>query len=107
MRRARRYPPFADIFTITVSGVEEGAVLRGAMGVRETLRRLFAGQNAEILGPAPAPVLKVNNQFRYRMLLTGKNDRNARDRISWLLRDFAGNKANRGLHIFADCNAAD
>ncbi len=107
MRRLRGCPPFADIFTITVSGVEEGAVLRGAMGVRETLRRLFAGQNAEILGPAPAPVLKVNNQFRYRMLLTGKNDRNARDRISWLLRDFAGNKANRGLHIFADCNAAD
>ena len=110
MRQMRRCPPFADIFTITVSGVEEGSVFRGAMGVRDVLRRLFSQRGTdrpEILGPAPPPVLKINNQYRYRVLLTGKNDKDTRERISWLLRDFAGNRANRGLHIFADCNAAD
>ena len=30
MRRLRRYPPFADLFTVTVSGTEEGRVLRAA-----------------------------------------------------------------------------
>ena len=38
MRRLRRYPPFADLFTVTVSGTEEGRVLRAAVSVRETLR---------------------------------------------------------------------
>lgn len=105
MRRLRRLPPFADLFTLTISGVEEGAVLRAAIGVRDVLRRRF-GDN-EVLGPAPAPVLKVNNRYRYRVLLVGKNNKETREEIGGLLRAFAGNGANRGFNIFAECNAAD
>lgn len=105
MRQLRRLPPFADLFTLTVSGAEEGAVLRAAMGVRDALRRRFGDR--EVLGPAPAPVLKVNNRYRYRLLLAGRNDKQTREAIARLLRSFAGNSANRGFNIFAECNAAD
>ena len=105
MRRLRRCPPFADLFVFTVSGTEEGSVLRAAAGARERLRQVFPGE--EVLGPAPAPVLKLNNRFRYRLLLVGKNDKATRDRISWLLKEFANNRANRGLNIFVDCNPMD
>ncbi|MCI9643258.1 MAG: primosomal protein N' [Oscillibacter sp.] len=105
MRRLRRLPPFADLFTITVSGAEEGAVLRAAIAVRDTLRLRFG--DSEVLGPAPAPVLKVNNRYRYRCLLTGKNDKETREEIGGLMRAFAGNGANRGFNIFAECNAAE
>ena len=104
VRRLRRLPPFADLFTITISGVEEGAVLRAAIGVRDVLRQ---SGNEEVLGPAPAPILKVNNRYRYRILLVGKNDKGTRERIGGLLRSFAGNSANRGFNIFAECNAAE
>lgn len=112
MRRLRRYPPFADLFTFTVSGTEEGAVLRAAAGVRETLRRVCAApelaeSQPEVLGPAPAPVLKLNNRYRYRCLLVGRNDRATRDRVSWLLKEFANDRANRGLNIFVDCNTLE
>ena len=108
MRRMRRYPPFADLFTITVSGTEEGTVLRAAAEVRERLRSLFAQDTAvEVLGPAPAPVVKLNNRFRYRCVLVGKNDKSTREKISWLLKDFANDRANRGLNIFADCNTLE
>lgn len=105
MRQLRRLPPFADLFTLTLSGVEEGTVLRAAIGVRDALRRRFG--DGEVLGPAPAPVLKVNNRYRYRVLLVGKNDKETREEISGLLRAFSGNSANRGVNIFAECNAAD
>ena len=105
MRQLRRLPPFADLFTLTISGVEEGAVLRAAIGVRDILRRRFG--DSEVLGPAPAPVLKVNNRYRYRVLLVGKNNKETREEIGGLLRAFAGNGANRGFNIFAECNAAD
>ncbi len=105
LRRLRRLPPFADLFTLTISGAEEGAVLRAAIGVRDALRSRF-GSN-EVLGPAPAPVLKVNNRYRYRCLLIGQNDRETREEIGGLLRAFAGNSANRGFNIFAECNAAE
>ena len=112
LRQLRRYPPFADLFTFTVSGTEEGAVLRAAAGVRETLRRLCADpelreSQPEVLGPAPAPVLKLNNRYRYRCLLVGKNDRPTRERVSRLLKEFANDRANRGLNIFVDCNTLE
>lgn len=105
MRRLRRLPPFADLFTLTVSGPEEGAVFRAAIGVRDALRRRFG--DSEVLGPAPAPVLKVNNRYRYRILLVGKNNKETREEIGGLLRAFAGNGANRGFNLFAECNAAE
>ncbi|BAK99523.1 primosomal protein n' [Oscillibacter valericigenes Sjm18-20] len=112
LRRIRRYPPFADLFTFTVSGGDEGAVLRAAASLRDELRELMAdelvcGTEPEILGPAPAPVLKVNNRFRYRVFLSGKNDKPTRDRVAWLLRQFGKRRENRGLNLFADCNAMD
>ena len=112
MRRLRRYPPFADLFTVTVSGTEEGRVLRAAVSVRETLRRLcrrpeLAAGEPEVLGPAPAPVVKVNNRFRYRCTLVGKNDKATREMLAWLQKDFAKDSANRGMNLFVDHNAAD
>ena len=110
VRRARRYPPFADLFTFTVSGTEEGNVLRAAATVRETLRRIcqpLSSAEIEVLGPAPAPVLKVNNRYRYRVTLVGKNEKALRERISWLLKEFANDRANRGLNIFVDCNTLE
>ena len=112
MRRLRRYPPFADLFTVTVSGTEEGWVLRAAVSVRETLRQLcrrpeLAAGEPEVLGPAPAPVVKVNNRFRYRCTLVGKNDKATREMLAWLQKDFAKDSANRGMNLFVDHNAAD
>lgn len=104
IRELRRLPPFADLFTITVSGPDEGAVLRAAAGVRDALRNRRCG---EVLGPAPAPVLKINNRYRYRILLVGRNDKHTREEIGRLLRAFSGDSANRGFNIFADCNAAE
>ena len=32
----------------------------------------------QVLGPAPAPVVKVNNRYRYRLTVVGQNERTAR-----------------------------
>ena len=53
---------------------------------------------------AAAPVLKVNNRYRYRILLIGRNNRQTREQVSWLLKRFAGDRANRGTNLFVDCN---
>ncbi|WP_409968764.1 primosomal protein N' [Bengtsoniella intestinalis] len=107
LRQLRRSPPFADIFTFTVSGGEEGAVLKGACTVRDTLKQVLShpeleGIAPQVLGPAPAPILKVNNRYRYRVTLVAKNVTPIRQRISWLLREFPS--THRGLNLFVDCN---
>ena len=112
MRRIRRYPPFADIFTLTVSGTEEGAVLRAAARLRDGMRMGLAypssaNMGVEVLGPAPAPVLKMNNRFRYRVLWVGKNDHQTRELLGYYLKAFYNQKENRSLNLFIDCNALD
>ena len=110
MRRARRYPPFADIFTLTISGQNEGAVLRAAVQLREGMRQALsypslANLQTELLGPAPAPVLKVNNRYRYRLFWVGRNDHATREIIAYYVRAFHQKKENRGMNLFVDCNA--
>ena len=105
LRQLRRCPPFADWFLFTLSGAEEGCVLRAAAAVREALRRLWSGDpETEVLGPAPAPVLKVNNRYRYRCQLVRRNDRTTRERVDSVLRWFAGERQFRGVNLFVDCN---
>ena len=111
MRKVRRCPPFADIFTVTVSGTEEEAVLQGACALRRALllaaKTQKEGEPPEVLGPAPAPVLKVNNRFRYRIIWIGRNDHDTRALLSERIQAFARWKGSRGLTVFIDCNGAD
>jgi len=112
IRRAHRYPPFADIFTLTISGMEEGAVLRAATELKRAMGsaigHLVSGHmDVELLGPAPAPVLKVNNRYRYRIFWVGRNDHATREIMSHYIRAFHQKKENRGMNLFVDCNGAD
>ena len=103
MRRLRGYPPFADVVVLTASGLGEGAVLRCCVRLRQALEAEL-GRSGEwkILGPAPAAVAKVNNRYRYRLTLTGKNDKNSRALIAYLLRAAHQDKENRGVSVYAD-----
>ena len=42
-----------------------------------------------------------------RCLLVGKNDKPTREAVSWLLKWFAGDRANRGMNLFVDCNSME
>ena len=109
LRRIRREPPFADEVILTVTGTEEEAVRRACVQVRDSLR-LAAGEapydemELEILGPAPAGVVKVNNRFRYRITVVGKCSAPVRRLLAAYMKEFAKRKENRTLHIFAECN---
>ena len=110
LRRLRRYPPFADLFTLTVSGSEEVRVIAAVRALCDALRLASAKEplralEPEVLGPAGAPVVKVNDRYRYRVYLCGRSDSVLRRTVSEYLLAFSARKENRGLDIFADCNA--
>ena len=103
-------PPFSDQFFLTVSGREEAQVRRASSQLRDGLVSAAKAGNYEILdilGPAPAPVVKVNNRYRYRVLLTGKNDKTIRGLIAAFMREFAAKSENRGMNLYTDCNLAE
>ena len=109
LRRIRREPPFADEMVLTVTGPEEDAVRRACTQVRDSLRKTvlqppYAEMDLDILGPAPASVVKVKNRFRYRITVVGKCSAEGRRLLAAYMKEFAQRKENRTLHIFAECN---
>ena len=112
LRRLRRDPPFADQFIITVSGGEEDDVRRAVGLLRSGLAAAvkkppYDDMGLELIGPAPAPVVRINGSYRYRLLLLGENNAQVRGLLSSFMRAFAQRAENRRLHIRVDCDLMD
>ena len=110
LRRLRGCPPFRDLVVLTASGLEESAVLRTCVRLRRTLESWLSrpgSPEVQLLGPAPAAVAKVNDRYRYRLTLSGKNERSLRTLVAYLLRCAQSDKQNRGVSVSADVNPGD
>ena len=112
LRRLRRDPPFSDQFTVTVTGQEEDAVRQAIALLTRSLRQAaqqppYSAMELQVLGPAPASVVKVNGSYRYRTMVLGRNDRQLRQLLAAFMREFAQRGENRRLHIYTDCNLMD
>ena len=112
LRKMQNVPPFGDLLTITFTGQEETAVLRGAAKFRDSLLNClkdpaFTGTPCTVLGPAPCPVPKINYNFRYRLTVRGTLNKPLRALTAHLLRQFSQDKLNRGVSAFADVNGFD
>ena len=109
LRQVQNDPPFGDLATVTFIGEEETAVLRGAAKFRDSLiaclkEPAYKDEICTVLGPAPCAVPKINYNFRYRLTLRCRMDRNLRLLLAHLLRQFSQDKLNRKVSAFVDVN---
>ena len=112
LRKMQQLPPFGDLVSITFTGQEETAVLRGAAKFRDSLNACLKQPGYEkevctVLGPAPCAVPKINYNFRYRLTLRCRMSKELRALVSHLMRQFSQDKLNRGVSVFADVNGFD
>ena len=89
------------------SGMTEQQVCACAAWFRswleQSLQRREKGDGITVLGPAPAPVARVNNRYYYRLTVLSRGQ-NLGDLLRDLLRAFAKEKKTRGVSVFADRN---
>lgn len=105
LRRLQYCPPFADVVMLTASALDESLVLRCCNYIRDLLRdKLSHRKDIRLLGPAPLPVVRVNNRFRYRLSIHGVFDKELRTLISGVLIHCNTVKEFRGISVFADLN---
>lgn len=60
-----RYPPFVRLVYIGVIGRDRSATLETAKRYGELLRE----NGVDVLGPAPYPIARVNDEWRFRLAL--------------------------------------
>lgn len=67
-RKALRYPPFSRLARVLVTGNRERTVKNLIHAAARAVQTSGAAQVA-LLGPVPAPLVRIKNDFRYTLLL--------------------------------------
>jgi primosomal protein N' (replication factor Y) len=70
-RRDARYPPFYRLLLVRLDAADVGLLQREAERLTQLARR-SVGDEAEVMGPSPAPIERVRNRFRYRLIVRSK-----------------------------------
>ena len=65
-RAALNYPPYGRLILLRLSSIDAEVVERTALQIADRLR---SSTSYEILGPAPASILRVANRYRWQILL--------------------------------------
>lgn len=108
LRRLQALPPFTELLCITMSGREESLVLGCAAKARDELLDATRSESGvRVLGPAPLSVLRVNNNYRYRVTLCAPPGRGLRRFVADIVARYSSDKQFRGVSVYADTNPSD
>jgi primosomal protein N' (replication factor Y) len=99
LRRELRYPPFSELIYLGVIGRNHGDVVGAAERYVALLQHLV---DAEVLGPAPYPIARVNDEWRYRIAVKARDGGAARREIREHLQPLARSDRSTRLAVNVD-----
>lgn len=84
-RKLLTYPPYCDICVVSSQSVSRENANNAINGIFSKIKEMLNGEYSDvkliILGPAPSGVAKVNNRYRYRMIIKCKNNKKFRSML--------------------------
>ncbi len=98
VREKLNYPPFCDIIVSIISGADEELVKKEASKLFDILHTKF---NAFL--PVPAPISKINNEYRWRILIKENLDSDKLKDFHSLVSEFYKVKSN-DVKVSVDVN---
>ena len=111
LRKALLYPPFASLCLICFVSENAKRVADAARAFTQRMTALLKTEYPDIplraLGPSPASVFKVSNQYRYKLILKCRNDSRFRTMLSRMLIDFSSGRAFHDVTVYADMEPLD
>ena len=110
LRKQLRFPPFCDIALMTLSSNDEKELMKASGILSKNFETLAKGEYSDLplmtFGPFEAPVYKVDNKYRMRMVVKCKLNKRSRAMFSSLLSDFSRSGA-KGLNLSIDFNPSN
>lgn len=76
LREQLKYPPFCDIILINFSGLKEAEIKNISNWVYRYLKSNL-GEEFKIFMPMPAPINKIQNKIRFRIIIKGNMNEKA------------------------------
>lgn len=93
IRKCLKYPPFYYLCHIRISGKNMDYISLEAGKIKRALERNLV--NVSILGPTPATIFRVNNIYRYGIILKYKSEDNLKLILEKILEHYKGNNKVR------------
>ena len=111
MRRLMIYPPYCDLISVTFVGTDENTVARASKSFFDCIIQYnneeYKDLKFVVLGPIPSKIAKINNNYRYKILLKCKNSTKIRNMITKILKNMSKIKEYKDVSIVADINPYD
>lgn len=102
-RQNHNYPPYVALASLMVHGTELTRVRNDANELKKELDRANKERSVRILGPAPAPLARLKNEYRIQLLLKCRNRKELRRVIDQALHALGERKVNlRGINVEID-----
>ena len=107
VRQALVFPPFCDIAVFSI-GADEETELRTfseefSFALSEKRKTTYRDVPMLVFGPFEAPVFKIKNKFRMRIVIKFKNNKHSRALFEELIREY-GKKASGKITLSVDIN---
>ena len=94
-RQMMDYPPFCAMVCVMATGEVEERVQEMVAAVKEKLEQ---GAGLEVLGPSPARLRKIQNQYRWQVFAKGKDEEALRSQVKEVLKELQG-RFGGGVHL--------
>jgi primosomal protein N' (replication factor Y) (superfamily II helicase) len=82
LRRELEYPPFARMAMVRIEGAEPRLVARVAAAAAAALGRAASPERLRVLGPAPAPIERIKQRYRWQVMIKSKELRPMRSALA-------------------------
>ena len=103
-RSLMTFPPYCDIcavYTQSISRADAERTIKEIFGkIREMIDNSYTDVKVIILGPTPSGIARVNNKYRFRMIIKCKNNKRFRE----LLKNAINIKLVRDVTVSVDIN---
>ncbi len=88
LREQLKYPPFCDIILIGFNSLSEKEIIDASTKIYNYLKTNLNGQEFNVLKPMPSPIDKIQNRYRWRIIIKGNMTEAANNVLNTCLRKF-------------------
>lgn len=111
LRKLLTYPPFCDIYSVSFTSEDEN---KSALCAKEFFdifvelnKTEYKNEKFIVLGPSPAKISKISNNYRHRLAIKCKNSKSVRRMLNDILQKIAKMKEYKEVTVGIDLNPYD
>ena len=103
IRKQLKYPPFCDIIVIGFNSLNEKEIIDISNKTYNYLKENLDEKEFNVFKPMPAPIDKIQNRLRYRIIIKGNMNEKANEVLNNCLKEIY-NKDLKTTRVSIDVN---